>query len=130
MAITIIALGKKNPAIDWKRKWKWITFRNKKGKGKEMRVRTYWEFVRRRKRRREVDVEGHGTAQSRTEMLVPLVVPSEHLWTTDLCWFRLHPLCHSTALSMPFPEFLFIILYPLYVHNSYLLLYFPPAHII
>lgn len=46
-----------------------------------MRVRTYWEFVRRRRRRRrrEVDVEGHGTAKSRTEMLVPLVVPSEHL---------------------------------------------------
>ena len=34
---------------------------------------------KKRKGRREVDVEGHGTAQSGAEMLVPLVVPSKHL---------------------------------------------------
>lgn len=34
---------------------------------------------RRRRRRWEVDVEGHGASQRGAKMLVPLIVPSEHL---------------------------------------------------
>lgn len=41
--------------------------------------KTYREFVGRGRGRREIDVEGHGAAQCRAEMLVPLVVPIKHL---------------------------------------------------
>lgn len=75
-----------------KRSWKWVWERESE--------RTYRESVGRRSRgrRREIDVEGHGAAESRTEMLVPLVVPSKHLRAADLTWLRLHFSLHFFAL--------------------------------
>lgn len=50
---------------------------------------TDWELLRRGRRRVE-DGEGHGAAERGAIVLVPLVVPAEHLVASDLHWCLLH----------------------------------------